>query len=52
MIDTAKSLGLTVKPYTIDRLNTVEQLDALGVDGIITDYVSTHQKVAVVYLRN
>lgn len=42
MMDTAESLGLTVKPYTIDRLNTVEQLDRLGVSGIITDYVSFH----------
>lgn len=40
MIDTAQNLDLTVKPYTIDRLNTVEQLYSLGVNGIITDYVS------------
>jgi glycerophosphoryl diester phosphodiesterase len=40
MIDTAHSVKMQVKPYTIDRLNTVEQLDKLGVDGIITDYVS------------
>lgn len=40
MIQTAQELGLAVKPYTIDRLNTVEKLDALGVKGIITDYVS------------
>lgn len=39
MVETAHSLGLTVKPWTIDRLNTIEQLDDLGVDGIITDYV-------------
>lgn len=38
MIDAARNLGLTVKPYTINRLNTVEQLYGLGVDGIITDY--------------
>jgi len=29
---------MTVKPYTINSLATVEQLDKLGVDGIITDY--------------
>lgn len=40
MVETAKKLGSTVKPYTIDRLNTAEQLDALGVSGIITEYVS------------
>lgn len=40
MVGTAGDLGLTVKPYTIDRLNTVEQLDKLGVSGIITDYVN------------
>lgn len=40
MVDTAHKLGMVVKPWTVDSLNTVEQLDALGVDGIITDYVS------------
>lgn len=39
MIETAHSLGLEVKPYTINRLNTADQLDDLGTDGIITDYV-------------
>ncbi|KAK9893671.1 PLC-like phosphodiesterase [Cystobasidium minutum MCA 4210] len=46
MMDTAESLGLTVKPYTIDRLNTVEQLDRLGVSGIITDYPETVRRWA------
>jgi glycerophosphoryl diester phosphodiesterase len=40
MVDTAHPLGLKVKPYTIDRLNTAEQLADLGTDGIITDLVS------------
>lgn len=51
MIETAQSLGLTVKPYTIDRLNTVEQLYDLGVEGIITDYVSVIEFVCVCYCK-
>ena len=39
MIQTADELGIMISPYTVNRLATVEQLDALGVDGIITDYV-------------
>lgn len=39
MIQTADELGIKVVPYTINRLNTQDQLDALGTDGVITDYV-------------
>jgi hypothetical protein len=38
MISTADGVGLRVVPYTINRLNTQDQLDALGTDGVITDY--------------
>lgn len=38
MVDEAHRLGMTVKPYTVNRLNIVEQLLSWGVDGIITDY--------------
>jgi glycerophosphoryl diester phosphodiesterase len=40
MVDTAHALGLSVKVWTVNRLNTVDQLYGWGVDGIITDYVS------------
>ena len=38
MIRTADEVGIKVVPYTINRLNTQDQLDALGTDGVITDY--------------
>ncbi|KAI0762738.1 PLC-like phosphodiesterase [Fomes fomentarius] len=38
MIDTAHKLGLKVKPWTVNRLNIVEQLLDWKADGIITDY--------------
>ncbi|TDL28770.1 PLC-like phosphodiesterase [Rickenella mellea] len=38
MVDKAHELGLAVKPWTINRLNIVEQLMSWHVDGIITDY--------------
>ncbi|KAF8898436.1 PLC-like phosphodiesterase [Infundibulicybe gibba] len=38
MVDRAHQLGMTVKPYTIDRLNIADQLLQWGVDGIITDF--------------
>ncbi|KDR84848.1 hypothetical protein GALMADRAFT_233276 [Galerina marginata CBS 339.88] len=38
MIEQAHELGLTVKPWTVNRLNIVSQLLDWGVDGIITDY--------------
>jgi len=38
MVDAAHRLGLTVKPWIVNRLNLVEQLVDWGVDGIITDY--------------
>ncbi|KAH7924020.1 PLC-like phosphodiesterase [Leucogyrophana mollusca] len=38
MIDEAHRLGLKVKPWTVNRLNIVEQLAQWGADGIITDY--------------
>lgn len=49
MIETARQLGLAVKPYTVDRLNTVEQLDELGVGGIITDYVGLRHGCKLVF---
>jgi len=38
MVDEAHRLGMAVKPFTVNRLNIVEQLLSWGVDGIITDY--------------
>jgi glycerophosphoryl diester phosphodiesterase len=38
MVDEAHGLGMTVKPWTVNRLNIVEQLLSWKVDGIITDY--------------
>ncbi|KAI0735526.1 PLC-like phosphodiesterase [Earliella scabrosa] len=38
MIDTAHKLGLKVKPWTVNRLNIVDQLLDWKADGIITDY--------------
>lgn len=39
MVDAAHSKGLTVAPWTINRLNVIEYLiNDAGVDGIISDY--------------
>lgn len=38
MITAAHNLGLLVKPWTVNRLNIVDQLLEWGTDGIITDY--------------
>ncbi|RDB28841.1 Glycerophosphoryl diester phosphodiesterase [Hypsizygus marmoreus] len=38
MVDRAHQVGMTVKPWTVDRLNIVDQLLDWGVDGIISDY--------------
>jgi len=38
MVTQAHKLGMLVKPWTVNRLNVVEQLVDWGVDGIITDY--------------
>ncbi|TFK30395.1 PLC-like phosphodiesterase [Coprinopsis marcescibilis] len=38
MVDQAHALGLTVVPWTVNRLDVVERLLELGVDGLITDY--------------
>jgi glycerophosphoryl diester phosphodiesterase len=34
----AKSLGLTVIPWTVNERSDMERLIDLGVDGLITDY--------------
>lgn len=38
MVDSAHSHGLTVIPWTVNNVPTMEYLMGLGVDGIITDY--------------
>ncbi|KAG5654032.1 hypothetical protein H0H81_008048 [Sphagnurus paluster] len=38
MVDLAHKLGMTVIPWTVNRLNIADQLLAWGVDGIISDY--------------
>ncbi|KAI8983416.1 PLC-like phosphodiesterase [Trametes punicea] len=38
MVEEAHRLGLLVKPFTVNRMNIVEQLLDWNVDGIITDY--------------
>ncbi|KAF8202932.1 PLC-like phosphodiesterase [Pholiota molesta] len=38
MISQAHELGMMVKPFTVNRLNSAAQLLDWGVDGIITDY--------------
>jgi glycerophosphoryl diester phosphodiesterase len=38
MVDMANRHGLAVKPWTVNRLNLVEQIVDLKVNGIITDY--------------
>ncbi|PBL00918.1 PLC-like phosphodiesterase [Armillaria gallica] len=44
MISTSHSLGREVKPWTVNRLNIVQQLLKWGVDGIITDYTSAMKR--------
>jgi len=46
MVDEAHNLGMTVKPFTVNRLNVVEQLLSWKVDGIITDYPSVVRRWA------
>ncbi|KAI0359009.1 PLC-like phosphodiesterase [Trametes cingulata] len=38
MVEEAHRLGMLVKPYTVNRMNIVDQLLDWKVDGIITDY--------------
>ncbi|KAK2462021.1 hypothetical protein APHAL10511_006484 [Amanita phalloides] len=38
MVESAHEVGLTVIPWTVNRLNVADQLISWGVDGIITDY--------------
>ncbi|QRV91199.1 glycerophosphoryl diester phosphodiesterase [Ceratobasidium sp. AG-Ba] len=38
MVKEAHKYGMAVKPWTVNRLNIVEQIYAWGVDGIITDF--------------
>ncbi|KAI0803032.1 PLC-like phosphodiesterase [Irpex lacteus] len=38
MVDEAHGLGVEVKPWTVNRLNIVDQLLEWNVDGIISDY--------------
>ncbi|CAE6506071.1 unnamed protein product [Rhizoctonia solani] len=38
MVKEAHKNGILVKPWTVNRLNIVEQIYGWGVDGIITDY--------------
>ncbi|KAG8689824.1 hypothetical protein FRC11_000339 [Ceratobasidium sp. 423] len=38
MVKEAHKSGMLVKPWTVNRLNIVEQIYGWGVDGIITDY--------------
>nr|GAT47326.1 PLC-like phosphodiesterase [Mycena chlorophos] len=38
MVETAHSLGMQVKPWTVNSLDVAEDLLAWGVDGIISDY--------------
>ncbi|KAF9458356.1 PLC-like phosphodiesterase [Collybia nuda] len=40
MIDQAHTVGMVVKPWTVDRLNVADQLFDWGIDGIITDFPS------------
>ena len=37
MVDEAHGLGVKVKPWTVNRLNIVEQLLDWDVDGVISD---------------
>ncbi|RPD58375.1 PLC-like phosphodiesterase [Lentinus tigrinus ALCF2SS1-6] len=46
MIDTAHQLGLLVKPWTVNRMNIVEQLLKWKADGIISDYPNVVRRLA------
>ncbi|KAL0072223.1 hypothetical protein AAF712_001148 [Marasmius tenuissimus] len=46
MVDKAHQLGMLVKPWTINRLNTAELLLDTGVDGLITDYPNMMRRLA------
>ncbi|PSS37118.1 hypothetical protein PHLCEN_2v991 [Hermanssonia centrifuga] len=45
MVDEAHGLGVEVKPWTVNRLNVVEQLLEWKVDGIISDYPNAVRRV-------
>lgn len=38
LVDEAHSLGLKVIPYTVNKIEHVEHMVKIGIDGIITDY--------------
>lgn len=38
MVDAAHRYGLQIKPWTPNRLNLIQYLIDIGVDGVITDY--------------
>ncbi|RZJ87877.1 MAG: glycerophosphodiester phosphodiesterase, partial [Chryseobacterium sp.] len=38
MIDTCRSKGMLIAPWTVNDLAEMKRLKALNVDGIITDY--------------
>ncbi|KAH9853019.1 PLC-like phosphodiesterase [Lenzites betulinus] len=46
MVDEAHRLGLLVKPWTVNRMNIVEQLLEWKVDGIISDYPNVVRRLA------
>ncbi|EKM60765.1 uncharacterized protein PHACADRAFT_110455 [Phanerochaete carnosa HHB-10118-sp] len=45
MVDEAHSLGLQIKPWTVNRHNIVDQLLDWKVDGIITDYPNSVRRL-------
>ncbi|KAJ2920167.1 hypothetical protein MD484_g184, partial [Candolleomyces efflorescens] len=47
MIQEAHKLGLTVAPWTVNRLDIADQLIEWGADGIITDYPVLVRRLAV-----
>ncbi|KAG8681569.1 hypothetical protein FRC08_015549 [Ceratobasidium sp. 394] len=47
MVKEAHKSGMQVKPWTVNRLNIVEQIYAWGVDGIITDYPEVVRRWAI-----
>ncbi|KAG8751165.1 hypothetical protein FRC12_012560 [Ceratobasidium sp. 428] len=47
MVKEAHKYGMQVKPWTVNRLNIVEQIYAWGVDGIITDYPEIVRRWAI-----
>ena len=38
LLEQCKAMGVQVIPWTVNDLKTIQQLKALGVDGIISDY--------------